>query len=59
MPHQSATIDTKRISDWNSFHSVFSEVMGSPNFYGRNMDAWIDCMTNFDDGMTRFTIGPG
>src|SRR5262245_864331 len=23
------------------------------------MDAWIDCMTNIDDGMTHFTVAPG
>ena len=29
--------------------------MGFPDFYGKNMNAWIDCMTSLDDpadGMT-------
>ena len=48
-------IDTTRIRDWASFHDVFTEAFGFPGFYGRNMDAWIDCMTSLadpDDGMT-------
>ena len=49
-------IDTTTISDWTSFHDVFSEAFGFPDFYGRNLDAWIDCMTSLDDpaaGMSR------
>ena len=42
-------IPVEAIHDWDSFHSVFAEVMGFPDFYGRNMDAWIDCMTSIDD----------
>jgi hypothetical protein len=50
------TLDTRRITDWDSFHAVFAEAFGFPDFYGRNMDAWIDCMTSLDDpdaGMTQ------
>ena len=42
-------IDTARIRDWDSFHGVFAEAFGFPDFYGRNMDAWIDCLTYLDD----------
>ena len=59
MTLQSAKIETKKITDWDSFHSVFAETMGFPDFYGRNLNAWIDCMTYFDDSMTRFTVAPG
>lgn len=59
MTSQSVRIQTKNIMDWDSFHSVFAETMGFPEFYGQNMNAWIDCMTYFDDGMTRFTVAPG
>ena len=38
---------------------MFDETMGFPAFYGRNMNAWIDCLAYFDDGMTRFTVAPG
>ncbi|MEX2140878.1 MAG: barstar family protein [Pirellulales bacterium] len=49
------SIDASRISNWDSFHDTFAEALGFPGFYGRNMDAWIDCMTYLDDpdaGMT-------
>ncbi len=55
-------IDLNRISDWNSFHDVFAEALGFPEFYGRNMDAWIDCMTSIDepaDGLTSVHAPPG
>ena len=42
-------IDSDRITDWETFHDVFAETFGFPDFYGRNMDAWIDCMTHLDD----------
>ena len=42
-------LDTRLIIDWDTFHSVFAEVFGFPDFYGRNMNAWIDCMTSLDD----------
>ena len=38
-------IDGSAISDWNSFHDIFAAAFGFPAFYGRNMNAWIDCMT--------------
>jgi hypothetical protein len=55
-------LDTRRITDWESFHSVFAETFGFPDFYGRNMNAWIDCMTALDapaDGMTTVHAPPG
>lgn len=42
-------VPTDRIVDWESFHSVFEESLGFPSYYGRNMDAWIDCLTYADD----------
>lgn len=57
-----ATIDTALISDWETFHSVFAATLGFPAFYGRNMNAWIDCMTYVDDpgaGMSAVTVEPG
>jgi hypothetical protein len=55
-------IDTTRIRDWDSFHAVFAETLGFPDLYGRNMDAWIDCMTCLNDpdtGMTRLHVPVG
>jgi hypothetical protein len=48
-------LDAARIRDWDSFHAVFASAFGFPSFYGRNLDAWVDCMTSLDvpaDGMT-------
>ena len=42
-------LDTRGIHEWKTFHEVFRQAFGFPDFYGRNMDAWIDCMTNLDD----------
>jgi hypothetical protein len=55
-------LDTHRITDWESFHQVFAEVLGFPAFYGRNLNAWIDCMTYLDEpnaGMTTVHAPPG
>jgi len=57
-----AIIDFTNITDWSSFHSAFQACMGFPAFYGRNMDAWIDCMYCIDKPeteMTRVTVNPG
>lgn len=48
-------LDTRRITDWDTFHDVFAEVFGFPGFYGRNLDAWIDCMTWLDDPSAEMT----
>ena len=54
-------LPTERITDGHSFHEVCREVFGFPDFYGMNMDAWIDCMSYLheDAGMTRFLLAEG
>ncbi len=55
-------IDTSRIFDWDSFHDTFASSIGFPGFYGRNMNAWIDCMTYLDDpnaGMSSLHVAGG
>src|SRR5438552_12926068 len=54
-------LDTSSISDWRSFHVTCREAFGFPDFYGMNMNAWIDCLTYLDesDGMSRFHLAPG
>jgi RNAse (barnase) inhibitor barstar len=57
-------IPADRISDWDSFHDVFAEALGFPSFYGRNMDAWIDCLTSADTAAHRMVaadvaVSPG
>ena len=60
--NKNVQIDGSRIKDWASFHDQFAELLGFPGFYGRNMDAWDDCMTSLDaseDGLSLVHIAPG
>lgn len=55
-------INSDHIRDWDSFHREFNEVFGFPDFYGNNMDAWIDCMTCLDDpdaGLSKINVHSG
>lgn len=55
-------IAASRITDWHLFHDTFAETFGFPSFYGRNMDAWNDCMACPDDsdaGMSSIHVAPG
>ncbi|MCM3902848.1 MAG: barstar family protein [Pyrinomonadaceae bacterium] len=53
-------LPTERITDWRSFHEVCREVFGFPDFYGMNMDAWIDCKSYLrEDAGTRFLLAEG
>lgn len=47
------------ISNWDQFHTIFSAALGFPEFYGRNLNAWIDCLSyrREDDGMSSVNIG--
>ena len=53
-----AILDTSAIVDWDTFHAASRAAFGFPDFYGRNMNAWIDCLTylNEDNGMSRFAL---
>ncbi len=55
-------INADKITDFQTFHAVFAEAFGFPDFYGENMNAWIDCLTSLDqpnDGMTTIHVSPG
>jgi hypothetical protein len=49
-----------QIRDWPSFHSACRQAFGFPDFYGNNLDAWVDCLSYLrdDDGMTKFKLKP-
>ncbi len=51
------SIPTDLIADWDSFHDVFAKALGFPAFYGRNMNAWIDCMSYADDADAQMLVG--
>ncbi|MBD2524539.1 barstar family protein [Nostoc sp. FACHB-133] len=56
-------IDLANVNDWKSFHTEFAEVMGFPEFYGHNMNAWEDCMSDLSRpntvGMTKVVVPEG
>lgn len=52
-------IDGSRITDWPSFYDEFAKAFGFPHFFGRNMNAWIDCMTNLDEPFNTVQVDPG
>jgi RNAse (barnase) inhibitor barstar len=55
------TLNTDSIVDFSIFHDVCALRLGFLEFYGRNMDAWIDCLTSLDDedaGMTSIHVQP-
>ena len=54
-------VPASQINDWDTFHDTFAQTLGFPDFYGRNMNAWIDCLTyaDEDDGMRAITAGQG
>ena len=54
-------LNTDKIIDWQSLHQTCKEAMGFPDFYGMNMNAWIDCMSYLDEEvrMTRFLLSEG
>lgn len=59
---RTVTIPVEKIADWPSFHDTLQRELGFPDFYRRNMNAWIDCMTSVDipsDGITTVTVQPG
>jgi RNAse (barnase) inhibitor barstar len=58
----SIEIDCAKIVDNDTFHTLFAQMFGFPEFYGRNMNAWIDCMSSLDcptDGMSKVHVKPG
>lgn len=42
-------LNSSEITSWDSFHDQFARGFGFFAGYGRNMNAWIDCMSDLDD----------
>jgi len=53
-----ARLNGELITDWDSFHAQCVSVFGFPDFYGNNMNAWVDCLSYLrdDDGMSKFVL---
>ena len=56
---QTVQIDGAKIVDWDTLHDEFSSVFGFPEFYGRNGNAWIDCMSSLDTDFSAVRVDPG
>ena len=52
-------IDRSLIVDKVSFHQVFAAAFGFPEFYGRKVAAWIDCMSSLDEAFCAVQVEPG
>jgi hypothetical protein len=42
------TLDCDRIQNRDDIHNQFNDALGFPSYYGRNMDALIDCLSDAD-----------
>jgi hypothetical protein len=53
-----ASLNGELITDWDSFHDQCITVFGFPDFYGRNLNAWVDCLSYLrdDEGMCKFVL---
>jgi hypothetical protein len=53
-------LDGAALTDWDAFHAASKAAFGFPDFYGNNMDAWIDCLSYLrdDDAMSCFRLQP-
>jgi hypothetical protein len=51
-------LDGSTIADWPAFHAECRREFGFPDFYGNNMDAWVDCLSYLrdDEGMCKFRL---
>ena len=50
-------LNPNAIYDWPSFHRESQHALGFPASYGRDMDAWVDCMISLrDDGERRVKL---
>ncbi|WP_420379383.1 barstar family protein [Gilvibacter sp.] len=56
---QTFRIKGKRIRNWKTFHSEFKREMNFPEYYGENMNAWIDCVDELTDEPTILQIDNG
>lgn len=56
MKFNQVKIDCNRIRSADDFHDLFAETFDFPFYYGRNMDAWIDCMSDYDPSSDGFLV---
>ena len=52
-------LNGKNLLNWKSFHREFKKVMNFPDYYGENMNAWIDCVDELTNDQTLINIKNG
>ncbi|WP_334223392.1 barstar family protein [Olleya namhaensis] len=52
-------INGRKLKDWKSFHSEFKTELNFTDYYGENMDAWIDCIDELTEKPTLLQIENG
>ena len=59
----SVEIDLTTVHDSEDFHDAFARALGFPDFYGRNMNAWEDMLSDLSKpgvvGMTTVEVPAG
>jgi RNAse (barnase) inhibitor barstar len=59
----SVEVDLTSVTDWEAFHAAFAAALGFPDFYGNNMNAWADVLSDPSRpgvvGMTRVEVPEG
>jgi len=52
--------DGATLTDWPAFHAASKTAFGFPDFYGANLDAWVDCLSYLrdDDAMAAVRLRP-
>lgn len=55
---QKHRVDGRSLKDWDAFHDFFVSEFGFPDYYGRNMNAWNDCMSDhcYSEGLVSLRI---
>ena len=52
-------LDAGRVSDRPSLHTELQTVLELPGYYGRNLDALYDCLTDFEEPVTLLIVDSG
>jgi RNAse (barnase) inhibitor barstar len=46
---RTVTLDGGELRTWDGFHDAFAREFRFFGEYGRNLDAWVDCMSSLDE----------
>ncbi|MCR5589939.1 MAG: barstar family protein [Lachnospiraceae bacterium] len=49
------TLDCEMMTDRQSAHEYIADVLAFPDYYGKNLDALFDCLTEMDECTIVFT----